>query len=300
MPRPAGSDSPANESVKDSPSPEESVVRVALREQWGIRDELRPMQTAASRTWLVDGHVVKLAHDEPAHFTAGLLASEAVDRAGITTGIPVRTRAREVCVAPPLLESWMLAVLHRVDGTHLSMWAVPPAVLGAFLGRLHHIMRGCPAAGAWTPDDVLGHMTRGVTAAHPATARQMIMRAVTDVSGYYATAPPMQLLYGGWAGHLLHQWRGHQRHHRLGRCPGRQRRRRHRLLDSTRRERPDRAARLHRSLLDGYRNNNDLSPADAAAVPLFQRLRIASRACYVTDPDALARVEAWMRNASAE
>jgi Ser/Thr protein kinase RdoA (MazF antagonist) len=50
------------------------------------------------------------------------------------------------------------------------------------------------------------------------------------------------------------------------------------------------------AFLDGYCRSNDL-PADAAAVPLFQRLRIASRACYVTDPDALARVGAWMRHA---
>jgi hypothetical protein len=29
-------------------------------------------------------------------------------------------------------------------------------------------------------------------------------------------------------------------------------------------------------------------------------LRIASRACYVTDPDALAGVEAWMQRAFAD
>jgi Ser/Thr protein kinase RdoA (MazF antagonist) len=259
------------------------------------------MQTAASRTWLVDGHVVKLARDEPAHFTAGLLASEAVDRAGITTGIPVRTRAFEVCVALPLeRESWMLAVLHRVDGTHLSMWAVPPAVMGAFLGRLHHIMRGCPAVGAWTPDDVLGHMRRGVTAAHPATARQMITRAVADVRVYYATAPPVQLLYGDGPGifstngadiSAIIDWGGV----RAGS-----------VADDigcwTAHGANDRIAlpAYTAAFLEGYRRSNDLSPADAAAVPLFQRLRIASRACYVTDPDALASVEAWMRYASAE
>jgi hypothetical protein len=30
---------------------------------------------------------------------------------------------------------------------------------------------------------------------------------------------------------------------------------------------------------------------------LFQRLRIASRACYVTDHDALTGVETWMHRA---
>jgi hypothetical protein len=48
------------------------------------------------------------------------------------------------------------------------------------------------------------------------------------------------------------------------------------------------------------RQADDLPAADAAAVPLFQRLRIASRACYVTDPDILASVEAWMQRAFAE
>lgn len=49
------------------------------------------------------------------------------------------------------------------------------------------------------------------------------------------------------------------------------------------------------AFLEGYRHSNDLPAPEALAVPLFQRLRIASRACYVTDPDALARVEARMR-----
>ena len=51
---------------------------------------------------------------------------------------------------------------------------------------------------------------------------------------------------------------------------------------------------------DGYRRGNDLLAADAAAIPLFQRLRIASRACYVTDPDALVGVRAWLQRALGE
>jgi len=53
------------------------------------------------------------------------------------------------------------------------------------------------------------------------------------------------------------------------------------------------------AFLRGYRDSNDLRAPDAAAVPLFQRLRIASRACYVTEPDDLAGVEAWMRRGFA-
>ncbi len=54
------------------------------------------------------------------------------------------------------------------------------------------------------------------------------------------------------------------------------------------------------AFLEGYRHSNDLPAADAAAVPFFQRLRIASRACYVTDPDALAGTRAWMQYAFAD
>ncbi len=103
---------------------------------------------AASRTWQAGDHVIKLARDEPAHFTAGLRASEAAGQAGIAT--PVRTRAGELCVAlPPGRESWVLAVLHRVDGNHLSMHAVAPAVLGELLGSC---TASCAAPGRpWTP-----------------------------------------------------------------------------------------------------------------------------------------------------
>ena len=51
------------------------------------------------------------------------------------------------------------------------------------------------------------------------------------------------------------------------------------------------------AFLQGYRHSSSLRAEDAAAVPLFQRLRIASRACYVTAPDTLARIQSWMRRA---
>ena len=276
-------------------------MRAALREHWGLRGELRPMEVAASRTWQADGHVVKLARDEPSHFTAGLYASEAVERAGIATGAPVRTRAGELCVAVPIgRESWVLAVLHRVDGTHLSMHAVPPAVMGEFLGRLHRIMRGCPTVGAWTPDDVLGHMTRGMTAAQPPSIRQMIAQAVRDVNAYYATTPPAQLLYGDGPGifsvngtdiSAIIDWGGVRAgstaddigcwtaHGATDKIP---------------------LPAYTAAFLEGYRRSNDLPVATEAAVPLFQRLRIASRACYVTDTAALAGTEAWTRRAFDE
>ena len=54
------------------------------------------------------------------------------------------------------------------------------------------------------------------------------------------------------------------------------------------------------AFLQGYRHSSSLRAEDAAAVPLFQRLRIASRACYVTAPDTLARIQSWMRRAFHE
>jgi Ser/Thr protein kinase RdoA (MazF antagonist) len=284
--------------VEGWPWPHEQAVRTAVGEHWGLRDELRPMEARASRIWQAGGHVVKLARDEPSHFSAGLLASERVERAGVATGAPVRTGAGELCV--PLMlgrESWALAVLRRVAGSHLSMHTVAPAVMGEFLGRLHFIVRGCPAIGAWTPGDVLGHMTRGITAAQPPAVRLIIAQAVSDVSAYYGTGPPVQLLYGDGPGifsangadiSAIIDWGGVRAgsvaddigcwtaHGATDRIP---------------------LPAYTAAFLEGYRRSNDLTAAAAAAVPLFQRLRIASRACYVTDPGALAAVEAWMRRA---
>jgi Ser/Thr protein kinase RdoA (MazF antagonist) len=276
-----------------------AAVAAAVREHWGLRGELRPIHArAASCTWRLGGHVVKLARDEPAHFTAGLLASDAIERAGILTGAPARTSAGELC-APLALggQSWVLAVLRRVDGSRLSMHTVPPPVLGELLGRLHTILRGCPAAGAWTPGDVLGHMKRGITAAHPPAVRRLVTEAISGVCGYYATMPPVQLLYGDgpgifsvngtdisaiidWGGVRAGSvaddigcWTAHGATDLIS------------LADYT------------AGFLDGYRRRCALAAADAAAVPLFQRLRIASRACYVADPDVLTAVEAWMHQA---
>ncbi len=194
-------------------------------------------------------------------------------------------------------QPWALAVLRRVGGGFLSPHDVAPAVMGEFLGRLHRILRDCPAAGAWTPGDVLGHMTRGTTVGQPPTIRQMISQAVSDVSAYYAAAPPAQVLYGDCCGTFsvngadisaIIDWGGV----RAGS-----------IADDigcwTAHGVTDRISlpAYTAAFLDGYCRSNNLPAADAAAIPLFQRLRIASRACYLTDPGALARVAAWMRHA---
>jgi Ser/Thr protein kinase RdoA (MazF antagonist) len=275
------------------------TVRAAVQENWGLRGELQPLQDApGSRTWQLGEHVVKVARDEPAHFTAGLRASEAIERAGLTTGAPVRTLAGELC-RPLALgdESWALAVLLRVGGDPLSMHAVAPAVLGDLLGRLHRILRGCPADGAWTPGDVLGHMARGITGAQPPPVRKMIAQAIGDVRAYYRTTPSVQLLRGdgpeifsanGTDISAIIDWGGM----RAGS-----------VADDIGCWTAHGATDLipvpayTAAFLDGYRRHQDLAAADAAAVPLFQRLRSASRACYDTDPRALMGVQTWMHRA---
>ena len=274
-------------------------MRAALLEHWDLHGELHPLRPwADSRTWLAGGYVVKLARDETVHFTAGLRASEAVERAGLAAGVPLRTRGGDWCVPlAPGRPPQVLAVLRRVAGDRLSMHAVAPGVMGELLGQLHRILRGCPAAGAWTPGDVLGHMTRGITAAQPSAVRQMITQAVSDVCAYYTTTPSAQLLYGdgpeifsanGTDISAIIDWGGVRAGSTaddIGCWTA------HGATD--RNPLPAYTA----AFLQGYRHSNSLRAEDAAAVPLFQRLRIASRACYVTDPDTLAGVQSWMQRA---
>ena len=143
------------------------------------------------------------------------------------------------------------------------------------------------AAGAWRAPQVLA-------------VRQMITQAVSDVSAYYATAPPAQLPYGDDPGifsvngtdiSAIIDWGGVRAgstadesgcwtaHGATDRNP---------------------LPAYTAAFLQGYRHSSSLRAEDAAAVPLFQRLRIASRACYVTAPDTLARIQSWMRRAFHE
>jgi Ser/Thr protein kinase RdoA (MazF antagonist) len=284
--------------LADTLSRHESAVRTALAEHWGLGDALVQMPpNLASVTWYAGGYVVKLANDEPAHITAGLHASELVEEAGIATGAPVRTRSGRLCVALPDAPSLVLCVLRRVEGSPLSMHAVAPEVLGEMLGRLHRVVRGCPATGAWTPTDVVGHMMSGLMATHSAEIQTMITQAVDDVSAYYANGPRTQLLYGDGPGILtvngtdisaIVDWGGVRdgsvaddigcwtAHGATDRIP---------------------LPAYTAALLDGYRRTNEISPDEIAAVVLFQRLRIASRACYVSDPESLAATLAWMQDA---
>jgi hypothetical protein len=126
-------------------------VQAVLRQHWGLSGELCPLYTsAASRTWQVGGYVVKLARDEPSHFTAGLLASEAVERAGTKTGAPIRTIAGELCVPLPVgRRSRVVAVLHKIDSLacrcarfHLRIWASSSAGCTASCAAARRPARG--------------------------------------------------------------------------------------------------------------------------------------------------------------
>ena len=127
----------------------------------------------------------------------------------------------------------------------------------------------------------------------------MIGQAVSDVRAHYATAPSAQLLYGdgpelfsanGTDINAIVDWGGVRAGSTaddIGCWTA------HGATDLI--PLPAYTA----AFLDRYRRGNDLPAAEAAAVPLFQRLRIASRACYVTNPAALAATAAWMRHAFA-
>lgn len=268
-----------------------------LTADWGLTGPLRPSATGStSRIWEIgDDLVAKLARGDGAHVDAGLRAAQAVeDVAGVRTGAPVPARtgalSAEVAIGA---HRWRLAVLRRVGGEAAPMGAFEPATLGALLATIHQALRRTEPTGAWTPADVLGHMRDGVGDRQPASARALITSAVDAVEGWYGkTRSPLQMIRGDGPEILSRpgepiaavvDWGGVRRgtvaddigcwtlHGSTGDH--------HRYTDE---------------FVRGYVSVRALSNDERAAVPLFQRLRLASRACGVTDPDQLSAVVTWM------
>lgn len=137
-------------------------------------------------------------------------------------------------------------------------------------------------------------MREGLSAGHPSWARDLVQVACSEAEALYATQPLRQQVIRGdgpevlltktgdlsgvidWGGircgsiaddigcWTLHLGMLHQAYHQTS-----------------------------ETFLRGYTSVTPLVPAERAAVPAFQRLRLASRLCYVTDPAALAFVQAW-------
>jgi Ser/Thr protein kinase RdoA (MazF antagonist) len=277
------------------------MLRHTLRTEWGIEQALHPLaQGSTALTWQVPTKfgpaVVKLSWDSPGHFLAGLVASQAVEAAGIAAGVPLASRSGALSAdIEDGQHAWPVAVLRQIDGTPASLKTMNVRGLGALLARLHVSLSSCEAAEAWTVTDVVGHMRRGILAAHPPWARQVVRSATHAVEVVYATPQLRQQVIRGDGPEILLtpdgtisgmiDWGGI----RLGSvsddigCWTLYLGMLHRAYHETREE-----------FLRGYTSVASLMPEERAAVSVFQRLRLASRLCYVTDRDALAFVQRWL------
>lgn len=274
-------------------------LQAILKKEWNINTTLTPLGKGSTAfTWVADDFVIKVVSDTPEHFNIGLRVSQILETKGIPTGIPVPTKAGRLSVSlSPGNKSRLVAVLRKANGSPLSMHAVPPSILGALLGKIHHILQGTETEGAWTVTDVLGYMRRGVLASQPDEVQHMIAQAIDDVDAWYREASPaLQLIRGDgpeilsvdgkeissiidWGGVRLGNvaddigcWTVHGATDKIT------------LREYT------------ADFLQAYKTANNLTKVEEDAIPLFQRLRIASRACYIIDPAALALVQQWMQH----
>lgn len=275
------------------------VTELRLAADWGITGSLRPTATGStSRIWNIGdergGLIAKLARGDRAHVDAGLRASRAVQAGGLRTGTPVPTPAGALSAEVAIgADRWWLAVLTRVGGVAAPMAAFEPPTLGALLATIHEALRGTDPTGAWTPANVFSHMRDGISDGQPPQVRQLITSAVDAVERWYGdVCPPMQMIRGDGPEILsrpgepiaaMIDWGGVRRgsvaddigcwtlHGSTGDH--------HRYTDE---------------FVRGYVSVRPLIADERAAIPLFQRLRLASRACGVADRSALAAIETWM------
>ncbi|HEU5380241.1 MAG TPA: hypothetical protein VFV38_32850 [Ktedonobacteraceae bacterium] len=277
------------------------ALRQTLQAKWGIEQVPHPLsQGSTALTWEVSTKeapaVVKLTWDAPDHFLAGLVASQAVEAGGIAAGAPVPSCSGKLAaVVRDGQHAWPVAVLQRVNGTPASLKKLHAADLGTLLARLHVSLSSCETKGAWAVADVVGYMRRGVLASHPTWAHQEVRAATRSLEDLYAIHQMRQQVIRGDGPEILLtpdgalagviDWGGI----RFGSvaddigCWTLYLGMLHRAYHEIREE-----------FLRGYTRVVRLSQEERAAVPIFQRLRLASRICYVTDPDALAFVQRWL------
>ncbi|REE57458.1 Ser/Thr protein kinase RdoA (MazF antagonist) [Paenibacillus taihuensis] len=271
-------------------------VRSALMNLWGINEELTSLAAGTtSQVWQTKEAIVKLARDDSDHFNAGLRAGLAVEARGIPSGSAVINRTGELSVKLTIgTEVWMLAVLRQVGGSRASMHDFEAFELGEMLANIHIGLGEADTAGAWTAEDVLGHMERGIMPEQPETTRRMIISAIGDVREWYSGPDrPMQMIRGDGPEILVKDgaiagiidWGG-------VRCGT--------VADDigcwTLHGSTKDIKEYTRDFIRGYTKASTLSLQEEQAIPLFQRLRLASRACYVTVPASLRSIERWMTN----
>lgn len=271
-------------------------VRTVIMDLWRINEDLHPLAAGSTaRVWRAADVIVKLARDEINHFDAGLRTSQAVEVSGLQAGAPIVNRlgavSTEITVGS---DRWMLAVLRQVHGVSTSMHVFKPAVLGELLAKIHMSLRDIDATGAWTVRDVLDHMRRGIMPVQPAAIQQMIASAIETVQDWYQETNPHRQVIRGDGPELLVQdggisgmtdWGGV----RFGS-----------VVDDigcwTLHGATKNIKDYTWEFVRGYTSVNTLTPEEESAIPLFQQLRLASRACYVTDLTALEAIEQWMSN----
>jgi|GEM_PF-3153989 len=275
-----------------------STLHQALKEHWSIEGRLHPLGSGSTaHTWKINDKVIKLATDNSEHFNAGLRASLAVETAGIQTGAPIKTDSGDLSVEFELHGKRMvLGVLQKIDGTTLSAIA-SPRILGLLLGRCHAALRTVDKSGAWTVDDVLAYMQSGIISHQPSTTQHMIAQAIENAQEWYhRVKPPLQVIRGDgpeiisengtdisaiidWGGVRIGSvaddigcWTVHG-------------------VDET-----TSLVRYTAEFLAAYETVSAITATEKEAIPLFQQLRVASRACYIVDSEALASIEKWMHD----
>ncbi|SEO19218.1 phosphotransferase enzyme family protein [Paenibacillus sp. OV219] len=275
----------------------EDAVRAALLNLWEINDELHPLAAGTtSRVWRINDAIVKLARDESEHFNAGLRASLAVEESGITAGSPIVTGSGEVSARIYVgSDEWIMAVQRHVSGTPASMHDFEPHVLGEILAKIHVSLQHTDTSGGWAAEDVLGgYMEQGILPEQPESTRQMIASAIQAVREWYGESNSRKQLIRGDGPELLVEdnvvtgmidWGGV----RFGS-----------VADDigcwTLHGNTKDIKEYTREFVRGYSSVSTLTQQEELAIPLFQQLRLASRACFVTDLAALQTIGQWMSN----
>lgn len=287
------------------PDPMTATIAEVLAREWGRRGRLRSLASGSTaRVWRLDNEVVRVVWAPAATVEAGLRAAAAISSTGLAAGAPVRTRSGALSVSlqpgdasslggrPRGAESMTVAVLEYVPGRPGSMHDVAPAELGALLGRIHTVLHPVDPVGALSVRDVLGHMRRGILTDQPTPVRALITGAVDAVRDWYRAEPRRRQLLRGDGPELLVDhtgaitamidWGG-VRHGSV--------------VDDigcwTLHGATGPIARYTTEFLGGYTSRAPLTTTESNAVPLFQRLRLASRACHVADAATCSTVLEW-------
>ena len=242
--------------------------------------------------------MAKLAVNELEHFILGLRVAEVVADHVLPTGRPVTTDGGDLAVGITLPDGvFSLAVLECVPGSHpVGLEHFEARRLGILLGDIHVAIAPLPTLGAWTLGDVAAHLRGGVLAEHPSWVGAFVEDTVAELDTWLGSAQPRAQLLRGDGAELLVDggavtgmidwgatrvgpviddigcWTLHYGRHLQG-------------YDA-----------YTADFVDAYAAHAPLTDAEAAAVPLYQALRLASRPVYRRDEAALHEAKRWIES----